>query len=61
MQFEMLYGLTCDIATGGLKMSEIFSRLGGFAGPLVTSSSLAGFAGMYWPRGARIRMPAAFR
>ena len=34
MQFEMLYGLTCNVATTGLQMSEMFSRLGGFAGPL---------------------------
>lgn len=39
LQFEMLYGLTCTVSTSGLRMSEMFSRLGGFAGPLVTSST----------------------
>lgn len=39
LQFEMLYGLTCTVNTSGLRVSEIFSRLGGFAGPLVASST----------------------
>lgn len=39
LQFEMLYGLNCSISESGLRMSEIFSRLGGFAGPLVTNAT----------------------
>ena len=39
LQFEMLYGLTCSVTKPGLRMSEIFSRLGGFAGPLVANST----------------------
>jgi len=39
LQFEMLYGLNCLVSESGLRMSEIFSRLGGFAGPLVTNAT----------------------
>jgi hypothetical protein len=36
---ESVYGLTCTVTTGGLNVSEMFSRLGGFAGPLVDSTT----------------------
>jgi hypothetical protein len=39
LQLEMLYGLSCTVTTPGLSMSEIFSRVGAFAGPLIGSSN----------------------
>jgi hypothetical protein len=39
LSFEMLYGMTCDVTTPGLRMSEMFSRLGAFAGPLLDSTT----------------------
>lgn len=39
LSFEMLYGLTCNVTHPGLKLSEMFSRLGAFAGPLIDSTT----------------------
>lgn len=39
VQTESAYGLVCNISTSGLQLSEMFSRLGGFAGPLVDAAS----------------------
>ena len=39
VETESVYGLSCTISTDGLNVSEMFSRLGGFAGPLVDSTT----------------------
>jgi hypothetical protein len=39
LQFEMLYGLAASVTAPNLHFSELFSRLGGFAGPLIDSST----------------------
>jgi len=39
LSFEMLYGMTCNVTAQGLRMSEMFSRLGAFTGPLLDTTT----------------------
>jgi hypothetical protein len=42
--FELYYGMTTSVAQPNLRLSEIFSRLGNFPGPLPDPSDQGGFA-----------------